>query len=97
MHQEICAILSVQFASSLISSLPDRHAAMSHRHARYCTPPSASAHFSSAAYWGSNNRKQPHDTTSIHKYNTVQSDWVELGTHSIATQRCLEQGRRARA
>ena len=31
-------MLSVQFASSLISSLPDRHAAILHRHARYCTP-----------------------------------------------------------
>ena len=31
-------MLSVQFASSLISSLPDRHAAMLHRHARYCIP-----------------------------------------------------------
>ena len=40
-HQEICAILSVQLASSLISSLPDRHAAMLQRHARYCIPQDA--------------------------------------------------------
>ena len=31
-------MLSVQCASSLISWLPDRHAAMLHRHARYCRP-----------------------------------------------------------
>jgi len=35
-HQEICAMLSVQLASSLISSLPDRHAAMLQRQDRYC-------------------------------------------------------------
>jgi len=35
-HQEIWAMLSVQLASSLISSLPDRHAAMLQRQDRYC-------------------------------------------------------------
>ncbi len=35
-------MLSVQCASSLISWLPDRHAAMLHRHARYCRSPHTS-------------------------------------------------------
>lgn len=35
-------MLSVQCASSLISWLPDRQAAMLHRHAKYCRPPRTS-------------------------------------------------------
>ena len=53
-HQATCATLSVQFASSLISALPDRHAAMLQRHARYYYPtqrPSDTLHWLHCRCW----------------------------------------------